>query len=56
MKKDKPIKIRRTWDRHPAERIKENKERKEQCESCDLWRTDPEACVWCDVEYLNDNK
>ena len=52
MKKDKPIKIRRIWTRHPAEKIKENEDRKEHCELCGLYKTDPEACVYCNFDEI----
>jgi len=43
----KPPKIRRVWTRHPAERIKEDEERKDYCSLCGLFETDPEACLYC---------
>ena len=52
MKKDKPIKIRKTWTRHPAERIKEDKKAKDNCELCGRYLTDPEACFYCDSEDI----
>lgn len=48
--KNKQIKIRRTWTRHPAERIKEDKEHKDHCELCGLYLRDPEACIWCSFD------
>ena len=50
MKKDKPIKIRRTWTRHPAERIKEDKKAKDVCENCLAYLTNPESCQECEYE------
>jgi len=47
-KKEKPIKIRRTWTRHPAERIKEDKVKKDLCEDCGAYLTNPECCQGCE--------
>jgi hypothetical protein len=50
MKKPKEIKIRRTWTRHPAERIKENNKAKDVCEECGAYLTDPFFCQGCEQE------
>ena len=46
--KNKPIKIRRTWTRHPAERIKENKKKEDlnPCKGCKYFLTI--ECDYCD--------
>jgi len=54
MKKDKPIKIRRTWTRHPAEKIKEDEKKKDICEKCGLYLTKPECCKDC--EFIGGNE
>lgn len=58
--KDKPIKIRRTWTRHPSERIKEDKDKRDYCQLCGAYKTDPEACILCEkdneVEEYYDNQ
>jgi hypothetical protein len=58
MKKQKEIKIRREWVRHPATRIKKDKDKKDYCQICGLYKTEPEKCFMCekDVEaedYFN---
>ena len=52
MKKNNPIKIRRTWTRHPAEKIKPNADKisNNPCEGCKYYLTDPEACIWCSFD------
>ena len=50
MQKDKRIRIRRSWTRHPAERIKEDKGVKDNCELCGLYKTGSEACFWCSFD------
>ena len=45
--KDKPIKIRREWVRHPATRIKEGQINKDICEQCGAYRSNPELCKKC---------
>ena len=47
---NKQIKIRRTWTRHPAEKIKPNSEVKDHCQLCGLYLRDPEACIWCSFD------
>lgn len=50
MKKLKDVKIRREWTRHPATRVKEDKEREDfnPCEGC------TEPCDYCC--YFEDNR
>ena len=45
----KSIKIRRTWTRHPAERIKENKTKPSNnpCDNCKLFLKYPDICIEC---------
>jgi hypothetical protein len=51
MKKKKPIKIRRTWGRHPAERIKEDAPKiLNACELCGLFEEDPAICRGCEYD------
>ncbi len=46
MKKDKPIKIRKTWKINPRTRIKEDKENiSSGCEKCGLYKTNPQMCT-----------
>ena len=47
MKKNNPIKIRRTWTRHPAEKIKEDKESIDPCVECGKYKPDPNECFKC---------
>jgi hypothetical protein len=43
-------KIRRTWVRSPVTRIKEDADKRDYCQICGLFKTDPEACVFCDSD------
>ena len=50
MKKSKPIKIRRTWTRHPAERIIENSPKiLDACELCGIYKNNPKNCIYCEL-------
>jgi len=49
----KRIKIRKTWEINPRERIREDKQKKDNCEECGLYLSDPECCLWCDFEEDN---
>jgi hypothetical protein len=46
--KNKPIKIRKTWNINPKERIKEDKIKKDTCEKCKIYLTNPELCKDCE--------
>lgn len=51
MKKPKPIKIRRTWTRHPAERIVEDSPKiLDACELCGIYKINPKECKYCEYE------
>lgn len=41
-------KTRKTWEINPKSRVKEDKEVKDMCEECGLYRCDPECCIYCD--------
>jgi len=49
MKKQKPIKIRKTWIINPKERIKEDKPKpsNNSCDNCKLFLKYPDACIDC---------
>ena len=49
--KNKSIKIRKTWNRHPAEKVKEDaSEVLNACELCGLYKTNPDICKGCEYD------
>ena len=45
MKKERPIKIRKTWQISPVTKIRKNKEVSDECGKCGFYKTNPEMCT-----------